>query len=69
MPLSKKIQPMSSKKYVKLLARGGVRFVRQSGTSHVIFERENVGKVSFMVMGKKELSPKYMELVLPVVFY
>jgi len=57
---------MSSKKFVKLLARGGARFVRQKGTSHAIFEREKEGKVyrAPVVMAKKELSPKYMKLVL-----
>ena len=62
----KKIPPMSSKKFVKLLARGDVRFVRQRSTSHAIFEREIEGKVyrAPVVMGKKELPPKYMKLVL-----
>ena len=62
----KKILPMSSKKFIKLLARGDVRFVRQRSTSHAIFEREKEGTVyrAPVVMGKKELSPKYMKLVL-----
>jgi len=65
-PLSKKIPPMSSKKFVKLLARGDARFIRQRSTSHAIFEHEKGGKVyrAPVVMGKKELSPKYMKLVL-----
>ena len=64
--MSKKIPPMSSKKFVKLLARGAARFVRQRSTSHAIFEREKEGIVyrAPVVMGKKELSPKYMKLVL-----
>jgi len=64
--LYKKIPPMSSKKFIKLLARGDVRFVRQRSTSHAIFEREKEGTVyrAPVVMGKKELSPKYMKLVL-----
>ena len=64
--MSKKIPPMSSKKFVKLLARGGARFVRQRSTSHAIFEREKERKMyrAPVVMGKKELSPKYMKLVL-----
>jgi len=63
--VSKKIPPMSSKKFVKLLARGGARFVRQRSTSHAIFEREKERKMyrAPVVMGKKELSPKYMKLV------
>ena len=62
----KKIPPMSSKKFIKLLARGDVRFVRQRSTSHAIFERKKEGTVyrAPVVMGKKELSPKYMKLVL-----
>jgi predicted RNA binding protein YcfA (HicA-like mRNA interferase family) len=64
--VSKKIPPMSSKKFVKLLARGDARFVRQRSTSHAIFEREKDGMVyrAPVVMSKNELSPKYMKLVL-----
>ena len=43
--MSKKIPLMSSKKFVKLLAQGDARFVRQRSTSHAIFEREKEGKV------------------------
>ena len=62
----KMFPPMSSKKFIKLLARGDARFVRQRSTSHAIFEREKEGTVyrAPVVMGKKELSPKYMKLVL-----
>lgn len=64
--MSKRIPPMSSKKFVKLLTRGGARFIRQKSTSHAIFEREKEGRVyrAPVVMAKKELSPKYMKLVL-----
>lgn len=64
--MSKRIPPMSRKKFVKLLARGGARFIRQKSTSHAIFEREKEGRVyrAPVVMAKKELSPKYMKLVL-----
>jgi len=60
---------MSSKKFVKLLAHGGAKFIRQKSTSHAIFEREKEGRVYIIyrapvVMAKKELSPKYMKLVL-----
>ena len=57
---------MSSKKFTKLLTRGGAIFVRQRGSSHAIFERDNKGKVyrAPVVMGKRELSPKYIKLVL-----
>ena len=64
--MSKRIPPMSSKKFVKLLARGGAIFIRQKSTSHAIFEREKEGRVyrAPVVMAKKELSPKYLKLVL-----
>jgi len=64
--VSKRIPPMSSNEFVKLLARGGAKFVRQKSTSHAIFEREKEGKVyrAPVVMAKKELSPKYMKVVL-----
>ncbi|MDI6810630.1 MAG: type II toxin-antitoxin system HicA family toxin [archaeon] len=64
--MSKKVPPMSSKKFVKLLARGGARFVRQRGTSHAIFEREKDGRMyrAPVVMGRRELASKYMKLVL-----
>lgn len=57
---------MSSRKFVKLLARGGARFVRQRGTSHAIFEREKDDRIyrAPVVMAKSELTPKYMKLVL-----
>ena len=64
--MPKRIPPMSSKKFARLLARGGVIFVRQRGTSHAIFEREKDGTVyrAPVVMGRRELSPKYMKVVL-----
>lgn len=64
--MPKKITAMSSKKFARLLTRGGATFVRQRGTSHAIFERDNEGEVyrAPVVMGKRELSPKYMKLVL-----
>jgi len=64
--VSKKIPPMSSQKFVKLLNRGDARFVRQSGTSHAIFEREKDGTIyrAPVIMARSELSPKYMKLVL-----
>ena len=57
---------MSSKKFVKFLAHGGARFIRQRGTSHAIFEREKDGRVyrAPVVMAKSELTPKYMKIVL-----
>ena len=64
--MPKRVPPMSSKKFARLLARGGAIFVRQRSTSHAIFEREKEGTVyrAPVVMGKRELSPKYMKVVL-----
>ncbi|MEA1906350.1 MAG: type II toxin-antitoxin system HicA family toxin [Euryarchaeota archaeon] len=64
--MPKRIPPMSSKKFARLLAHGGAIFVRQKSTSHAIFEREKDGNVyrAPVVMGKRELSPKYMKMVL-----
>jgi predicted RNA binding protein YcfA (HicA-like mRNA interferase family) len=64
--VAKKIPPMSSLKFVRLLNQGSAGFVRQSGTSHAIFEREKDGKIyrAPVIMAKGELSPKYMKLVL-----
>lgn len=64
--MSKKIPPMSSQKLVKLLNHGNARFVRQSGTSHAIFERESGGVMyrAPVIMAKSDLSSKYVKLVL-----
>ncbi len=63
--MPKKIPPMSSRGFVRLLTQGSATFVRQKGTSHAIFERikgETIYRVP-VVMAKKELSPKYMKVV------
>ena len=59
----KRIPAMSSKKFAKLLARGGAIFVRPGSASHAIFEREKEGTVyrAPVVRGKRELSPKVCE--------
>lgn len=56
---------MSSKKFARLLTHGGAIFVRQKSTSHAIFEREKDENVyrAPVVMGKRELLPKYMKIV------
>ena len=63
--MSKKIPPMSSQKLVRLLDQGNARFVRQSGTSHAIFEREKDGRMyrAPVIMAKNDLSSKYVRLV------
>lgn len=57
---------MSSQKLVRLLSDGNARLVRQSGTSHAIFEREKGGRMyrAPVIMGKSDLSSKYVKLVL-----
>ena len=57
---------MSSKKFSRLLALGNAKIVRQRGTSHAVFERENAGRVyrAPVIMAKAELSSVYMKLVL-----
>ena len=57
---------MSSKKFSRLLAPGNAKIVRQRGTSHAVFERENAGRVyrAPVIMAKSELSSVYMKLVL-----
>ena len=64
--MPERIPPISSKKFAKILTHGGAIFVRQKSTSHAIFEREKEGDVyrAPVVAGKRELSPKYMKIVL-----
>jgi len=63
--MPKSIPAMSSRKFVRLLEEGGARFVRQRGTSHAIYERivDNVKLRAPVVIGKQELSPKYIKTV------
>ena len=61
----RRIPAMSSAEFVKLLRKGGARFIRQRRTSHAIYERV-VGSRTFrvpVVMGKRDLTPKYIKLV------
>jgi predicted RNA binding protein YcfA (HicA-like mRNA interferase family) len=64
--VSKKISPLSSRKFCRLLARGNAKIVRQRGTSHAVFEREKEGRVyrAPVIMAKAELSSVYMKLVM-----
>jgi len=63
--MPKRIPAMSSRKFVRLLEKGGARFVRQKGTSHAIYERivNHVKLRAPVVMDKRELSPKYTKTV------
>jgi len=61
-----KISPLSSRRFKSLLERNGVYLKRQGKTDHAIFVRET-GDRKFAApvqMGKKELSPHYIKLVL-----
>jgi len=64
--MSKKIPSLSSQKFIFLLKRNGVKFIRQRHTSHAIFERRKKGKIfrAPVITAKKELSPKYIKVVL-----
>ena len=64
--MSKKIPPMSSRKFARLLAQGNAKIVRQRGTSHAIFEREKEGRIfrAPVITAKAELSSVYMKLVM-----
>jgi predicted RNA binding protein YcfA (HicA-like mRNA interferase family) len=61
-----KIPSFSSKKFKALLEKNGVYFERQGKTDHAIFVREtSQGKFAAPVqMGKNELDPHYIKLVL-----
>jgi predicted RNA binding protein YcfA (HicA-like mRNA interferase family) len=64
--LPPKIPSLSSRKFARLLEKNGAYFVRQRGTSHAVYERV-AGEITWrapVVMGKSELSPKYIKLVL-----
>lgn len=63
--MSKDIPSMSSRKFEKLLLKGGAVKVRHKSSSHAIFRRVKGEKTHSapVVMGKKELSPKYIKLV------
>ncbi|HEY4612125.1 MAG TPA: type II toxin-antitoxin system HicA family toxin [Bacteroidota bacterium] len=65
--MPKKVPPLSSKEFVRLLERGGARFVRQRRTDHAIYERMTATgelKRAPVIMGKRELTPAYQKLVL-----
>jgi len=64
--MSEKIPSLSSQKFISLLKRNGVKFIRQRATSHAIFERRKGNKIfrAPVITAKKELSPKYIKVVL-----
>jgi hypothetical protein len=64
--VSSKLPSLSSRKFVSVLKKGGATLVRQGATDHAIFERvtpEHVFRTP-VLMGKTELSPKYIKIVL-----
>ncbi|OIP31421.1 MAG: hypothetical protein COW04_11200 [Deltaproteobacteria bacterium CG12_big_fil_rev_8_21_14_0_65_43_10] len=60
-----KIPSMSSKELVRLLEKGGARFVRQGSTDHAIYSKTIDGKrySAPVQMGKKTLDPVYCKRV------
>ena len=61
-----KIPPLSSRKFKSLLEKNGAYLARQGKTDHAIFVRQTTeNKFAAPVqMGKKELDPRYIKLVL-----
>ena len=61
-----KFPSLSSKKLVKLIERGGGKFVRQGKTDHAIYCRVTAGKgfSAPVQMGKKTLDPIYCKRIL-----
>ncbi|MBM4141501.1 MAG: type II toxin-antitoxin system HicA family toxin [Nitrospira sp.] len=61
-----KVPSMSSKELVKLLEKGGAKFVRQGSTDHAIYSRSIGGKrySAPVQMGKKTLDPVYCKRIL-----
>ena len=61
-----KLPSMSSRKLIKLLEKGGAKFVRQGSTDHAIYSTLVGGKrySTPVQMGKKTLDPVYCKRVL-----
>jgi predicted RNA binding protein YcfA (HicA-like mRNA interferase family) len=61
-----KIPSLSSRELVRLLEKGGAKFVRQGPTDHAIYSRMVKGKrySAPVQMGKKTLDPIYSKRVL-----
>ena len=64
--MPRKIKPLSSREFRRLLERNGVELVRHKGTSHAIYERVVGGRKyrAPVVADAREVSPKYIKLVL-----
>lgn len=61
-----KLSPLSSKRFRSVLEKNGAYLKRQGKTDHAIFVRETKERTfaAPVQMGKKELSPHYIKLVL-----
>jgi predicted RNA binding protein YcfA (HicA-like mRNA interferase family) len=61
-----KFPSLSSKQLIKILERGGAKFVRQGKTDHAIYSRVVEGErfSAPIQMGKKTLDPVYCKRVL-----
>ena len=64
--LMPEVPSLSSRKLVRLLEKGGARFVRQGSTDHAIYARIVEGKrcAAPVQMGKKTLDPNYCKRVM-----
>jgi len=60
------VPSLSSRKLVRLLEKGGARFVRQGSTDHAIYARIVEGKryAAPVQMGKKSLDSHYCKRVM-----
>jgi len=56
---------MSSRKFIRLLKKGGAEFLREGKGDHTIYQRfvEGRRKVAPVQMGKRELDPDYAKQV------
>jgi len=54
---------MSSRKFIRLLKKGGAEFLREGKVGHTIFQRFVTGRrmVAPIQMGKRELAPDYLK--------
>ncbi len=66
-----KIPSLSSRKFKALLEKNGAYLKRQGPTDHAIFGRETAEEkfAAPVQMGKKELDPRYIKLVLKQLYF
>ena len=61
--MRRRIPAMSSRKFIRLLKKGGAEFLREGKVGHTIFQRFVTGRrmVAPIQMGKRELAPDYLK--------